>query len=132
MLKVNNKDTGTTPFGYLHCSLWTYFTPCSSVSIVNIEHVNAGLDCWTHCIKCYLLRFFSTRWNFLRGVKFSDENFLKRLSGSRFRKSRGGFYSSICCMNLICWCRNMLHCLEYSTQWKIANKTTECLIKMSF
>ena len=32
MFKVNNKDTRTTP----------YFTPCSSVSIVNFEHVIAG------------------------------------------------------------------------------------------
>ena len=32
MLKVNNKDNRTTP----------YFTPCSSVSIVNFEHVIAG------------------------------------------------------------------------------------------
>ena len=30
MFKVNNKDTRRT-----------YFTPCSAVSIVNFEHVNA-------------------------------------------------------------------------------------------
>ena len=33
MFKVNNKDTRTT--------LWIYFTPCSSVSIANFEHVIA-------------------------------------------------------------------------------------------
>ena len=38
MFKVNNKDTRTTP-------LATYFTPFSSVSIANIEQVNAGLVC---------------------------------------------------------------------------------------
>ena len=32
MFKVNNKDTTT------------YFTPCSSVSIVNFEHVIFGWD----------------------------------------------------------------------------------------
>ena len=32
MFKVNSKDTGTP----------TYFTPCSSVFIVNSEHVIAG------------------------------------------------------------------------------------------
>ena len=32
MLKVNNKNTSTTP----------YFTPGSSVSIINFEHVIAG------------------------------------------------------------------------------------------
>ena len=31
MFKVNNKETRTTPL--------TYFTLCSSVSIVNFEHV---------------------------------------------------------------------------------------------
>ena len=47
MFKVNNKGTRTTPmvsFCYLYCQLWTYFTPCSSVSIVNFEHVIAGWD----------------------------------------------------------------------------------------
>ena len=42
MFKVNNKDTRTTPmasFWYLYCELGTYFTPCSSVSIVNFEQV---------------------------------------------------------------------------------------------
>ena len=40
MYKVNNKDTRTTPMAY--------FTPCSSVSIVNFEHVIAG---WVYCLK---------------------------------------------------------------------------------
>ena len=34
MIYVNSKDTRTTP--------GVYFTPCSSVSIVNFEHVIAG------------------------------------------------------------------------------------------
>ena len=34
MLKVDNKNTRTTPM--------TSFTPCSSVSIVNVEQVNEG------------------------------------------------------------------------------------------
>ena len=37
MFKVNNKGTRTT-------ELWTYFTPSSSVSIVNFEHVIAGWE----------------------------------------------------------------------------------------
>ena len=47
MLKVNNRDIRTTPMGLLWvsiCYLWTYFTPCSSVSIVSSEQVNAGWD----------------------------------------------------------------------------------------
>ena len=35
MFKVNNKDTRTT---------LTYFTPCSSASVVDFEQVNAGWD----------------------------------------------------------------------------------------
>ena len=30
-----------TSFWYLYCQLWTFLTPCSSVSIVNFEQVNA-------------------------------------------------------------------------------------------
>ena len=47
MFKINNKDARMTPlalFWYLYCYLWTYFTPCFSVSIVNFEHVRAGWD----------------------------------------------------------------------------------------
>ena len=61
MFKVNNKDTKKTPvsilyppktpekvwktsFWCLYCSLWTYFTLCSSVSIVNFEQVSAGWE----------------------------------------------------------------------------------------
>ena len=45
MFKVNNTDTRKTPlapFWCLYCELWTDFTRCSSVSIVNFEQVNAG------------------------------------------------------------------------------------------
>ena len=45
MSQVNNKDTRTTPmksFWCLYCYLWRYFTPGSSVSIVDFEHVNDG------------------------------------------------------------------------------------------
>ena len=42
MFKLNNKGTRTTSC-CLYCILWTYFTPCSSVSIVNFEQVNV---CW--------------------------------------------------------------------------------------
>ena len=45
MFKVNNEDTRTMPlasFWDLYCYFWTYFTSCSSIFIVNFEHVNAG------------------------------------------------------------------------------------------
>ena len=35
MFEINNKDTRTTPMA-------TPFTPCSSISIVKFEQVNAG------------------------------------------------------------------------------------------
>ena len=61
LLKVNNRNTRTrceicskliikyqnnalASFRYLYCWLWTYFTPCSIVSIVNFEHVFGGWD----------------------------------------------------------------------------------------
>ena len=40
--KVNNKDIKTTPGVILAFLLLTYFTSCSSVSIVNFDEVNAG------------------------------------------------------------------------------------------
>ena len=56
MFKVINKDTGTKPIGAVLVSLLLtlkYFTPCSSVSIVNLEHVNTGIE---RAFCCYLLR----------------------------------------------------------------------------
>ena len=62
MFKVSNRNTKTscktysnltikTPerrqwrrSGGFYCKLWTYFTVCSSVSIVKFEQVNAGWD----------------------------------------------------------------------------------------
>ena len=45
LLKVNKKDTRTTPmasFWCLYSWFWTYFTTCSRVSIVKFEHVITG------------------------------------------------------------------------------------------
>ena len=60
LLKVNNRNTRArceicskltvktpqqtplAPFWCLHCYFPTYFTPCSSASVVNFEQVNAG------------------------------------------------------------------------------------------
>ena len=39
MYKVNNKERRQWR---LYCYFCTYFTPCSSVSIVNFEQANAG------------------------------------------------------------------------------------------
>ena len=50
MFKVNNRNTRTRceiclkSLWCLYCKLWIYFTPCSSVFIVNFEHVIAGWD----------------------------------------------------------------------------------------
>ena len=52
MFKVNNRNTRRRCEIYLklkvwclYCFLWTYITPCYSVSIVSFEHVNAGWVC---------------------------------------------------------------------------------------
>ena len=47
MFKVNNKDTKMTQMASLlclYCELRSYFTPCSSVSNVNLEQANADWD----------------------------------------------------------------------------------------
>ena len=63
MLKVNNKDTRTTPI----------FTPCSSVSIVNFKHFNAG---WARSLTLlitvsvkYNLQFFLIFMSFCQATK---------------------------------------------------------------
>ena len=62
MFKVNNKNTRTTPkapltsFWCLYCYLWTCFSHCCSVSIVNFEHVKTDWDVlW--CLKIFLVPF---------------------------------------------------------------------------
>ena len=49
MFKVSNKDARTTPMVSL-LLLWTHFTPCSSLSILNFEQVNPGwvVILWNH------------------------------------------------------------------------------------
>ena len=47
LLKVNNRNTRTrcemcSKLTIKTFDIWTYFTPCSRVSIVNFKHVNAG------------------------------------------------------------------------------------------
>ena len=45
MLKVNNKDTRTTPGVVMVLLLTlTYFTLCSSLSIANFEQLNVGWE----------------------------------------------------------------------------------------
>ena len=40
MFKVSNKNT--TSFWCFYCQLWTYFTPFSSVSVVDFKQVNVS------------------------------------------------------------------------------------------
>ena len=47
-----------TSFWCLYYQLWTYFTPCSSVSIVNFEQVNAG---WKAFLRIHD-RNYSNNW----------------------------------------------------------------------
>ena len=58
LFKVKNKDTRTTSvtsFWCFCCQLWTYFTPCPSVSLVKFEQVNV---CWLiFPVNIYLFKF---------------------------------------------------------------------------
>ena len=48
MFKINNEDTRATPMAY--------YTPCSSISIINFEQVNAvWIDCGIICLLNALL-----------------------------------------------------------------------------
>ena len=59
MFKANNKDNRTTPqndqtHSNNSSALLTYFTPCSSVSIINFEKVIAGWVLVFRSIEPYL------------------------------------------------------------------------------
>ena len=66
---VTNKDTRTTPmalFWCLFCYLWASFTPCSSVSIVNFQHVIAS---WVFRLNV-LIQSFSIKKTTQKKIKF--------------------------------------------------------------
>ena len=82
MYKINNKDTRPTPmasFWCLYYQLCTYFTPSSSVSIVNFEHVIAGWEQIFKLKKGYLIQFidrcikqFLQKLNVTKAVQDTD------------------------------------------------------------
>ena len=39
-----NRTTLLLLLWYLYCQLWTYFTPCSTISIVKFEQANVGWE----------------------------------------------------------------------------------------
>ena len=55
MFEVNNKDTRTTPLANLSIiydgEFISYFTPCSTVSNVNFEQVNASWEIFIFLLK---------------------------------------------------------------------------------
>ena len=71
MFYVNNKDTRTTPmpsFCCLYCYLGTYFTPSSSVSIVNFEQINYGWGCGSNqtLVSLFVLELVQLELSMLR------------------------------------------------------------------
>ena len=46
IINRNSRTTSLTSFRCFYCWLWTYFTPFSSVSIINFEQVNVS---WIYC-----------------------------------------------------------------------------------
>ena len=86
MFKVNNKDW------CLYCWLWTYFTPCSSVSIIKFEHVIArcGWDSsllliW-FCYWCMSYKYdsiFSLEcFSFVKAPRISEKSFCNKFNSS--------------------------------------------------
>ena len=93
MFKVNNKDTKTTPLAndvtgvVLVSLLLTYFTPCSSISIVNFEHIITG---W---VVTSISRFPIPGWEtfksiFFRCLKAEQCNFLEPLIKEHNKKNK--------------------------------------------
>ena len=54
LLKVNNRNTRTRCEICSKITIVTYFTPCSSASIVNFEHVIAGRGVLLECCTKFL------------------------------------------------------------------------------
>ena len=71
MFKVNNKDTRTTPMPQ-----WTYIIPCSRVSIIKFEQVNAH---WRVQLGKWIQYFFTNR-HFLEG-RNTDRQHIKKFFG---------------------------------------------------
>ena len=69
MFRVHNKDTKMTP----DVELWTYFTPCYIVSIVNFEHVIAD---WELFILILEKQGIAPRHNFSKDVQWNLHNIL--------------------------------------------------------
>ena len=60
--KTYAKFSENCAYQCLYCKLWTYFTPCSNVSIVNFEQVNAGWEVAT----AYTIYQTQSTWQKLR------------------------------------------------------------------
>ena len=81
------QDTNISFLPKLNIELWTYLTPCSSVSIVNFEQVNAG---WVES------KWHSSShiWNFQLTVFFSDNiEFLFHEQSKKQKESKIQAYS---------------------------------------
>ena len=68
MFKVYNKNrtTSSTSFWWFYCKLWTYFTPFSSVFIVEFDQVHVTWEDFRQCWAIFKIKFFKIkRWWFL-------------------------------------------------------------------
>ena len=74
MINANNKSTRTTSmtsFCCFYCQLWTYFTPFSSVFIIDFEQVNVS---WEHGKVDIIHRL--TKYYSIGNLKQSEEIYL--------------------------------------------------------
>ena len=108
MSKVNNKVTRMT-FCCLCCLLWTYFTPFSSVLIVDFKHVSVS---GSHPIKLKTLKLLTAatinrctkifvKWQLIKKDSDPKYLFLKNMFSLQFTvfNSRVQFFQSIVFLN---------------------------------
>ena len=72
--KVNNKNTRTTAvtsFWCCYCQLWTDFTHCSGVSIVDFEQINAGWVVVKRLLMSQVVIVGEAAWIFVQIISFT-------------------------------------------------------------
>ena len=125
MFKVNNKNTRTrckicsklttkTPewldwhrYGVSIINFWTCFTPCSSVSIVNFEQVNAGWDMMEPFLASAPIQCFYLSRPFFFFFEFLFREY-KQLHETHSKASRGRTIPSSHSPELLVLARNWL------------------------
>ena len=92
MFKVNKRNT------IIRCELWTYFTPCSSVSITNFEQVNTGwVRAWKPAYSLNSILFQLKLMYLITSNQITDKKYwtMKSFTGFQTLKFSSGFVKCI-------------------------------------